>query len=153
MKSNDNNNNKKTFNGPLSRSTHKNIYLLIPSLCGYDTTSLINFLHFLQSLVYSLHSCHVWQSFSTPSLQIFFGLPLDRLCIPLHNPCIFSSNHSCPFLKHAHTISSYLVIMSSIPRFSQHITRKPICYFNTTCPTQSFSSYSKLHNVSRDHCH
>ena len=39
-------------------------------------TSFINFLHLLQSTAYSLFSLRAWQSFSTTSLQVLFGLPL-----------------------------------------------------------------------------
>jgi len=38
----------------------------------YNT--LINFLHFLQSIASSLHSCWVWLSFSITLLQVCFGL-------------------------------------------------------------------------------
>jgi len=41
------------------------------------TTSLINFLHFIQSIASSFHICQIWQSFSITSLQVFFGLPPD----------------------------------------------------------------------------
>jgi len=37
-------------------------------LCGYYTTSLINFLHFLQSTSSSSHICWDGQSFSITSL-------------------------------------------------------------------------------------
>jgi len=39
-------------------------------------TSFINFLHLLQSTASSLFNLRDWQSFSTTSLQILFGLPL-----------------------------------------------------------------------------
>ena len=39
-------------------------------------TSFINFLHQLQSIASSLFSLCAWQSFSTTSLQVLFGLPL-----------------------------------------------------------------------------
>jgi len=53
----------------------ENVHSLTPRLCGCYTTSLINCLHFLRSIVSSLHSCRVWQSFSVTSLEVFFGLP------------------------------------------------------------------------------
>jgi len=39
-------------------------------------SSLICFLHLLWSVGYSLFSLRAWQSFSTISVQVFFGLPL-----------------------------------------------------------------------------
>ena len=39
-------------------------------------SSLICFLHLLQSMASSLLNLHAWWSFSTISLQVFFGLPL-----------------------------------------------------------------------------
>jgi len=39
-------------------------------------TSFINFLHLLRSIASSVFKWHAWQSFSTTSLQVLFGLPL-----------------------------------------------------------------------------
>jgi len=46
-------------------------------LCGYYAISLINFLHLLRSISSSFFSYRDIQSFSTTSLQVFFGFPLD----------------------------------------------------------------------------
>jgi len=40
-----------------------------------DQTSFINFLHLLRSIASSLFNLHTWQSFSTTSVQVLFGLP------------------------------------------------------------------------------
>ena len=75
-------NNNNPFNSPLSRKTQVNQYhktsthSLTPYLCGYYTTSLINFLRSLQLISSSLHICRLSQSFHTTSLQVFSGLPL-----------------------------------------------------------------------------
>jgi len=74
-------NNNNLFNGPLSRTTwvsryrkkHLRTHIL---WLLYNTTSLINSLHFLQSVASSLHIGRVWQSFSMTSLQVCFRLPL-----------------------------------------------------------------------------
>jgi len=39
-------------------------------------SSLISFFHLIQSMASSLFNLHALQSFSTNSLQVFFGLPL-----------------------------------------------------------------------------
>ena len=44
-------------------------------------SSLICFFHLLQSIASSLFNPHTWQSFSTVSVHVFFGLPLQR-CQP-----------------------------------------------------------------------
>jgi len=54
--------NSNPFNGLLSRTTwmdrnQKNIHSLTPHLCGYYTTSLINFLYVIQSIASSLRVC------------------------------------------------------------------------------------------------
>jgi len=46
------------------------IHSLTSHLCGYYTTCLINFFHFLRSSTSSLHICRVWQSFSVTPLQV-----------------------------------------------------------------------------------
>ena len=56
--------------------TRRNIHSRTPCLCCCYATSLINFLHFLWSVLSSLHICWIWQSFSITSLQVFFCLPL-----------------------------------------------------------------------------
>jgi len=65
--------------GPLPRSTRVSRYQKNTHsqscLCGYYTTSLINFLHLLFSTASYLYSCQIQQSISTTSLKVFFGLP------------------------------------------------------------------------------
>ena len=68
----------------------------------YYSISLINFLHLLRSIP-SLFSCRVRQAFSTMSLGRSYTLRP-----PLRNRYIFSHSHSHPFLKHAHTILTYV---------------------------------------------
>jgi len=41
-----------------------------------DQSSLICFIHRIRSMVSSLFNLRTWQSFSTISLQVVFGLPL-----------------------------------------------------------------------------
>jgi len=62
-------------------------------------SSLICVLHLLQSTVSSLFNLRAWESFSTISLQVFFGLPL-------HTPYISSPNHCLLFTAHALTIAT-----------------------------------------------
>jgi len=53
----------------------------------------------------SVFNPHALQSFSTISLQVFFGLPLG-LAPSLHTPYISSPNHCLLFTAHAHTIAT-----------------------------------------------
>jgi len=47
--------------------TGGNIDSLTPCLCGYYTTSFINFLHFLRFIASSLCICQIWLSSSRPT--------------------------------------------------------------------------------------
>ena len=80
------------------RVPEKNLNLLTRCLCGYYTTSLINFAPFstvhsiflayssdLTTLFYNLTSCFLWPASRSYKL------------VPLHNPHIFSPSHSRPF--------------------------------------------------------
>jgi len=73
--------------------TYKKLFKTVPvkhhSLAShlYGYYSVFSFLHILWSITCS------WQSFSTTSLHVFFGLPWV-LCPPLHNPCIFTRSFS-----------------------------------------------------------
>ena len=58
---------------PMWADTRINTHSLTPYLCGYYWTSSINFLNLPWSIISSLFSCPVRWSFSTTSLQAFFG--------------------------------------------------------------------------------
>jgi len=64
-------NNNKPFKGLLSRLTRVTRYQrkhqLTHTICGYYTTSLINFLHFLRFIASSLCICQIWLSSSRPT--------------------------------------------------------------------------------------
>ena len=74
-------------------------------------TSFINFLHLLQSIASSLFSLRAWQSCSTTSLQVLFGLPLGLgpSTSLLHTPYISSPNHHVLSATHAHTSATFLL--------------------------------------------
>jgi len=76
-----------------------------PSSHPGHQTCFINFLHLLRSTASSLVDLPAWQSFSTTSLQVLFGLSLGRDPL-LHTPCISSPNHHLLFATHAHTITA-----------------------------------------------
>jgi len=99
----------------------KNIHSLTPCLCGYYTTSLINFLYFLWSTASSLHICWVWHSFSITSLQVSFGLPLGLTPSTLKSKPFFTQSFSsflktCPY--HLNLCHCITVIISSIHSLS-----------------------------------
>ena len=119
----------------------RNIHSLTPCLCGYYTTSLINFLHFVLSTASSLHSCGVWRSFSMTSLQVFFGLPLALTPSTSKSVHFFPKSFSsflktCPY--HLNLCCCITVIISSVPSLSQFTTWEPVCYFNATHPRDHF---------------
>jgi len=98
----------------LSRMTpaswyQKNINSFTSCLCGYYTTSLINFLHFLWSTASSLHICWVCQSFSITSLPSFLW-PASMSYTFHFIIHAFSPNHSRPLLKHGHTTLTYIAL-------------------------------------------
>ena len=65
------------FNGPLSGTTRVGQYQKkhSPTHTHPDhQTSFINFLHLLRSTASPVFSLRAWQSFSTTSLQVLFGL-------------------------------------------------------------------------------
>ena len=57
------------------RSQYQKKHSLTHTYRGHQS-SLICFLHLLRSMASSLFNLCTWQSFSTVSLQVFFGLPL-----------------------------------------------------------------------------
>ena len=67
------------FNGPLSGTTRVGQYQKKHSpthTLPDHRTSFIIFLHLLRSIASSLFNLRAWQSSSTTSLQVLFGLPL-----------------------------------------------------------------------------
>jgi len=84
-------------------------------------TSLINFLHLLQSIASSLFSLCAWQSSLTTTLQAIFGLPLGLGPFTSYSMHFFtqssSSFHStCPY--HRSLLCCNNNAMSSIPNLS-----------------------------------
>ena len=124
---------------PGSAGTRRNIHSLTPCLFGYYTTSLINSLHFLQSMASFLHICRVWQSFSMTSLLVFLGLPLGLTHSISKSMHVFTQPFS-PFLKKCSYQCNYITYSSSL---SQLTIREPLCYFNATHPP-SHSHFSLL---------
>jgi len=80
-------------------------------------SSLICFILLIQSMAFSPFNPLAWQSFSTISLQVFFGLPLN-LAPPLYTPYISSPNHCLLFATHAHTIATCSAV---VPRLCNPI--------------------------------
>jgi len=78
----------------------------------------ICFLHLLWSMVYSLFNPHALQSFSTISLQVFFGLPLGlapstSYSIHFFTQYLSSFRSTCPYHRNLFCCSTR--IMSSNP--------------------------------------
>ena len=83
----------------------KNTHSLAPYLCGYCQISLIHFLHLLQSITSSLFSCQLLVFFHNLSLGFLWSTSTSyTLHFIIHE---FFTNHSCPFMTHVHTISTY----------------------------------------------
>jgi len=59
-------------------------------------TSFINFLHLQQSIASSVFSLRAWQSFSTTSLQVLFGLPLGLRPMHFFTQSSSSFRSACP---------------------------------------------------------
>jgi len=84
-------------------------------------TSLISFLHLIWSMTSSLFNLRAWQSFSTISLQVFFGLPLcvapsTSYSIHFFTQSLSSFRSTCPY---HHNLFCYSTeIMSSNPSLS-----------------------------------
>jgi len=60
-------------------------------------SSLVCFLHLLQSTASSLFNLCAWQSFSTISLQVFFGLPLGLAPIHFFTQSLSSFHSTRPY--------------------------------------------------------
>ena len=70
---------------------------------------LINFVHLLWSLSSSLFNCCIQQSFFSSLCPGI--LSSTSSCYTIHFLTHgFLPNHSCPFLKHAHTITTYFIV-------------------------------------------
>ena len=78
---------------------------------------LICFIHLIRSTASSLFNPLAWQSFSTISLQVFFGQPLGLA------PSTLYSNHCLLFATHAHTIAACFAV---VPR---------LCHLVLMCAT------------------
>jgi len=84
-------------------------------------SSLICFLHLLWFMASSLFSLHDWQSFSTISLKVFFGLPLGLApstlyCIHFFTQSLSSFCSTCPY--HHNLFCCSTEIMSFNPSLS-----------------------------------
>jgi len=102
-------------------------------------SSLICFIRLLRFMASSLFNLHTWQSSSTISLQVFFGLPLG-LAPPLHTPYISSPNQCLLFAAHAHTISHSLFCCST-----EIMSSKPSLSLNPLLRTLSYGSMRHIH--------
>ena len=104
-------------------------------------SSLICFLHLLRSMASSLFNFCVWHSFSTISLQVFFGLPLglapSAYSIHFFTQSLSSFLSTCPY--HCNLFCSSTEIMSSNPSLSlsQPITWNSILWLNATHPSDN----------------
>ena len=84
--------------------THTNRFM-----AGHQS-SLICFIQLLWSMASSLFNLHVWRSFSTISLQVFFGLPLGLAPSTSYSIHLFT-NHCLLFAAHAHTIATCFAVV------------------------------------------
>jgi len=122
-------------NGPLSGTTQKKHS---PTHTHRDhQTAFINLFHLLRSITSSFN-LRAWQSFSTTSLQVLFGLPLGTGPSTSYS-YISSPNHHLLFTTHAHTIAT---CFSVVPRLchlfslsAQLITWESVFYLNATNPS------------------
>jgi len=138
-----NNNNNVLFNSSLSRSTRVRQYQKKYSLtlCGYDTTSLINFLHFPWSIASYLHICCIWMTIFfydlTPSfLWPALGLtPSTSKSMHFFTQSLLSFLKTCPYcLNLCHCIT---VIIQHIPNLS----------LNSLLENLSFISMPHIHLI------
>ena len=99
--------------------THAHIQNHLMVLCLWHP-SFYNFLRLLQSIAFSVFNLHAWQSFSTTSLQVLFGLPLGLEPSTSYSIHFFQSLSSflntCP--NHHNLFCYSTEIMSSIPNLS-----------------------------------
>ena len=74
-------------------------------------TSFINFLHLLWSTASSLFNLRAWQSFSTTSPQVLFGLPLGLVPSASYSIHFFTQSLSSFFATHADTIVACFAVV------------------------------------------
>jgi len=89
--------------------------------CHCHQSSLFCFIHLLWSMTSSLFNSRAWQSFSTISLQVFFGLllclaPSTSYSIYFFTQSLSSFRNTCPYNRNLFCHSS--AIMSSNPSLS-----------------------------------
>ena len=95
--------NTQAFNGLWSETTWVDQYRKkhSPTYTHSDhQTSFINFFHLLQSIASSLFSLRTWQSFSTTSLHVLFGLPLGLGRCTSYSLVFFTQSsfcYTCPY--------------------------------------------------------
>jgi len=117
-------------------------------------SSLICFLDLLRSVASSLFNLRAWQSFSTISLQVFFGLPLVLFCcstkIMQSNPSLFlkiltlyTELFSCSLMQHIHltilisacwSATSFSFLMGNILHRTQLLYNLPLTSHTHTQP-------------------
>jgi len=90
-----------TLSGTTRMSRYQQKHSPTYTYCGHHT-SLIYFLHLLQSMASSLFNLHALQSFSTISLQVLFGLPLGLAPSASYSIHFFTQSFSsfrstCPY--------------------------------------------------------
>ena len=117
-------------------STKRNIHPLTPILIV--KSSFICFLHLSRSIASSLFNLHVWQSFCTISVQVFFGLSLGRApstsySIHFFTQPLSSFRSTCPY--HCNLYCCSTEIISSNPSLS----------INSLLGTLSFCLISYIH--------
>jgi len=89
--------------------------------CYGHQSSLICFLHLLQSMASFLFSLHAWQSFSTISLQIFLAWHP-----PLNTPYISSTSYCLIFAAHARTIATCFAVLPRCHLIGPNLSFNPL---------------------------
>jgi len=120
------------FHGPLSGTTQVGWYQEkhSPTHTHPDHASFINFqVHLVRCIASSLFNLHAWQSFSTTSLQVLFGLhlglgPSTSYSMHFFTQSSSSFHNTCPY--HRSPFCCNTNVMSSIPNLSQLPTWKSV---------------------------
>ena len=94
---------------PMWASSKRNIHSLTHTYHGHQS-SLICFIHLIWSMASSLFNPRAWQSFSTISLQVFFGLPLG-LAPSTSCSIHFFTRSLSSFALHSHTIATCFAVV------------------------------------------
>jgi len=102
------------------------------------TVRRLFFIHLLCPHLLCFFNCCIRQSFSTTLLWVFCGLPLGLEAAQFVVHVFFTQSFTyflekCP--SHLHLFFSTTVITSSLPSLCQLITCEPVCYCNTTYPS------------------